>query len=137
MGYDGRRNDEVPKGDTVSGRDPEYYQAHKDDEDEWGPGERAPARQRRRLAAMVSVRFSPEEAERVRQAARERNESLSTFVRRAALERCGDDQATVGVSGSGVSHSTSKTETPGGVRDFSSVHGHWTADDSYSVRLVS
>ena len=65
--------------------DAAYYQAHKDDPDEWDdptPPRRIP---RRRLAAMISVRFTPAELELLRQAAGRRGESLSAFVRSAAL----------------------------------------------------
>jgi hypothetical protein len=66
-----------------------YYQAHKDDEDEWGEPERPPSSfPKRRLASMISVRFSPDEARAIRQAAEAADESLSQFVRMAALQRC-------------------------------------------------
>jgi hypothetical protein len=65
--------------------DAEYYQQHKDDPDEWGePVERKPSR---RLASMVSVRLAPEELDRIRQAAEDAGESVSNFIRRAALDR--------------------------------------------------
>jgi hypothetical protein len=68
----------------------QYYQAHKDDEDEWGEPERPPAssRPKRRLASMISVRFSPNEAKAIRREAEAVGESLSQFVRKAALQRC-------------------------------------------------
>lgn len=68
--------------------DAEYYQAHKDAEDEWG--DRLPTRpsEKRRLAAMVSVRFTPEEQERVRAAAESAGESVSNFVRQLVLREC-------------------------------------------------
>jgi hypothetical protein len=67
----------------------QYYQAHKDDEDEWGEPERPPpAAPKRRLASMISVRFSPDEADIVRRAAEDADESLSHFVRKATLQRC-------------------------------------------------
>jgi uncharacterized protein (DUF1778 family) len=63
-----------------------YYQRHRDDEDEW---EEAPApsvrRPKRRLDAIVSVRFSPGEQDILREAAGRRGETVSTFVRTAAL----------------------------------------------------
>jgi hypothetical protein len=67
--------------------DAEYYQAHKDDPEEWAEPRvgRKPAK--RRLAAMISVRFTPEEEDLVRQAATERGESVSHFVRTAALSQ--------------------------------------------------
>ena len=44
--------------------------------------------ERRRLAAMVSVRFTPAEEERVRVAAAEAGASMSNFIREAALGAC-------------------------------------------------
>ena len=67
-------------------RDADYYQAHKDEPEEWGEAEPAPKSRSRRLAAMISVRFTPEEEEIVREAALNVNESLSHFIRQAALK---------------------------------------------------
>jgi uncharacterized protein (DUF1778 family) len=66
----------------------QYYQAHKDDPDEWGEPEPSPAPRKRRLASMISVRFSPDEARMVRLAAETVDESVSQFVRKATLQRC-------------------------------------------------
>jgi len=68
-------------------QDAEYYQAHKDDPGEWGEPEPEPKKKpkKRRLAAMISARFAPEEEELVRRAAAERGESVSRFVRESAL----------------------------------------------------
>src|SRR6266403_1597428 len=43
----------------------------------------------RRLESMVSVRFSPQEEERVREAAERSKQSVSGYVRRAALQAAG------------------------------------------------
>lgn len=43
----------------------------------------------RRLASMVSVRFSPEEETHVRDAAERAKQSVSGYVRRAALQAAG------------------------------------------------
>jgi hypothetical protein len=63
-----------------------HYQQHKDDADEWeevpAPPQRRP---KRRLDAMISVRFSPAEIDILREAAGRRNETVSTFVRTGAL----------------------------------------------------
>ena len=67
--------------------DAEYYQQHKDDEGEWGEPVRTPASARRRLASMISVRFSPEEARWVRKAAADASESVSNYIRTATLRR--------------------------------------------------
>jgi hypothetical protein len=70
----------------MSESDASYYQQHKDDEQEWeehpAPAARRP---KRRLDAMVSVRFSPSEQDVLREAAARRGETVSTFVRTAAL----------------------------------------------------
>lgn len=68
--------------------DAEYYDSDKDDEDEWGDPLPQRRTERRRLAAMVSVRFSPAEGELVRQVAAARGESVSSFIRSAALREC-------------------------------------------------
>jgi uncharacterized protein (DUF1778 family) len=61
-----------------------YYESHKDEPDDWGEAE--PARkERRRLASMISVRLSPEEAAVVRAAAEGQGLSVSAFLRHAAL----------------------------------------------------
>jgi hypothetical protein len=69
----------------VSTKDAEYYQAHKDDPGEWGEPEPTKKSKKRRLAAMISARFAPEEEDLVRRAAAERGESVSRFVRESAL----------------------------------------------------
>ena|SRR5947209_7001099 len=75
----------------MASKDAEYYQQHKDDEGEWGEPEPAPVSTRRpgSLTAMVSVRLDESELERIKDAAGERGESVSQFVRQAALERSG------------------------------------------------
>jgi hypothetical protein len=72
-------------------------QGTKDDADEWGEAtpdpdntdptvaSRAESAPRRRLAAMVSVRLSPEELEAVQARAFERGESVSGYLRGVAL----------------------------------------------------
>lgn len=60
-----------------------YYEAHRNDPDEWDEAE-AP-RPRRRLASMISVRLSPKEAAVIRQAAERDGVSVSAFLRSAAL----------------------------------------------------
>ena len=79
-------------------QDATHFQEHRDDEAEWGEPERAPSSERRRLASMVSVRFSPDEAVALRQAAEAAGESLSNFVRQAALSRCRRERPAVGVA---------------------------------------
>ncbi|MBI2238506.1 MAG: DUF1778 domain-containing protein [Actinobacteria bacterium] len=69
--------------------DAEYYQAHKDDAEEWGKPSTAKRRGSRRLETVVSVRFAPEEEEAIRRAAERRGEFLSAFVRRSALREAG------------------------------------------------
>jgi hypothetical protein len=67
----------------------EYYEEHKGDPEVWGEG--IPAKPRRRLASMISVRLSPAEAEAVRAAADERGLSVSGFLRMAALKEANRD----------------------------------------------
>jgi hypothetical protein len=65
-----------------------YYEAHRgDDADEWDEPEPEPAKPRRRLASMISVRLTPEEVDAVREAARQSGTSVSAFMREAALAR--------------------------------------------------
>ncbi len=96
--------------------DAEYYQRHKDDPEEWGEPKPPAKRKTRRLAAMVSVRFTPEEEELVRAAAAKRHESLSGFVRRATLVACIGPQA----AGTAMPTITSQSSTSavGGIIAF-------------------
>jgi len=68
-------------------RDADHYRAHKDDPAEWGDPQPAPRSPRRRLASMISVRFTPAEEQRVRAVAASRGLSVSRFIRQAALGR--------------------------------------------------
>jgi hypothetical protein len=68
-------------------RDANYYQAHKDDPEEWGEPKPTGKPSKRRLAAMISVRFTPEEEDEIRQAARSKGESVSQFIRETALKQ--------------------------------------------------
>lgn len=70
-------------------RDADYYQAHKDDPEEWGEPRPAPKSRRRRLVAIISVRFTSDEEQAVRREAREMGKSVSTFIRQAALKAAG------------------------------------------------
>jgi hypothetical protein len=96
-------------------KDAGYYQGHKDDEDEWEdvpePGRRSESR---RLRAMVSVRFSPEEADSVRAAADAAGLSLSAFIRVAALSLSGTRQSVAAAwesTTTGLSQSVSQMTT--------------------------
>lgn len=81
------RGDIEVLGGQMKERDADFYQSHKDDSQEWGdPQPRRP--ERRRLASMISVRFSPEEAKLVRREAKARKTSVSNFIRVAALKDC-------------------------------------------------
>jgi len=71
----------------MTDRDADFYQHHKHDPSEWAkPVVRS---ERRRLAAMISARFSPEEERGVREVAERRGKTLSTLVRDAVLKDCG------------------------------------------------
>jgi hypothetical protein len=67
----------------------EYYESHKDDPELWG--EPQPAKPRRRLASMISVRLSPDEADAIREAAEREGLSVSAFLRAAALKEARHD----------------------------------------------
>ena len=64
-----------------------HHQMHKDDPNEWGDPLR-PSKDSKRLDVVVSVRFTADEEARLREEALLTNEALSTFIRRAALNRC-------------------------------------------------
>ena len=71
--------------------DAAYYQAHKDDPDEWAaaePGPTVPGK----LEVVVSVRFSANEERNLRKESAKRGQTLSSFIRAAALaqSRTGD-----------------------------------------------
>lgn len=88
----------------MSDRDAAYYQEHKDDEDEWEEAPPpVPRRPARRLDAIVSVRFSPAEQDLLRRAATQRGETLSTFIRVAALRAAFQPDPIVSVTGSPLS----------------------------------
>ena len=71
----------------MADQDAAYYQAHKDDPGEWGEPTPAQKPKKRRLAAMVSVRFTPEEEDEIRQAAQSKGKSVSQFIRETALKQ--------------------------------------------------
>lgn len=60
--------------------DADYYQAHKDDESEWGPPEKAPSS--RRPGAVLSVRVDPTVTVMLREAAAKVGVTQSEYVRR-------------------------------------------------------
>jgi mobilization protein NikA len=111
-----------------------HYDAHKDDEDEWGEPEPVP-KARRRLASMISVRLSPKEADVVRAAAQQQGVSVSAFLRRAALlaamptQPSGVPSTTMPQSRSSVEPQLRVIRAPDDV-DIAHIgnvaaHGHW------------
>ena len=60
------------------------YDSDKNNEDEWGDAAIPASSRTRRLAAVVSVRFAPDELERIRATVPGGN--LSQFIREAALK---------------------------------------------------
>ena len=91
-------------------------QASKDDPEEWGdaaPPASSGKRAKRRLAAMVSVRLSPEELRRVQERATDRGTTVSAYVRALALRDLTEaDCAPSVVSRALVSISTGVTYLP-------------------------
>jgi len=88
MGNDKSRAHEVQeRGSPVSEVDSDaaYYQAHKDEAEEWGEPEQGAGGRRPRMGAMVSVRFTPDEVAQLRERAERQSKSLSEFVREAVL----------------------------------------------------
>lgn len=75
-----RKVSKVDKGDAS------YYQSHKDDLEEWGSAEPAP-KVTQRLDVVVSVRLSADEEAMLRRESARRNQTLSSFIRGAALEQ--------------------------------------------------
>jgi predicted DNA binding CopG/RHH family protein len=64
-----------------------YYQEHKDDEELWGETEERDApRARHTLSISIAVRFSPDDAERIRDLAQESGLSYSDIVRAAVRQ---------------------------------------------------
>jgi hypothetical protein len=59
------------------------YDSDRNNEDEWGDAVIPTSNRKRRLAAVISVRFAPDELEYIRLAAP--NGNLSQFIRQAAL----------------------------------------------------
>jgi hypothetical protein len=62
----------------------DYYQKNKESDD-WGDPVPSPVKSSRRLGAMISVRFSPEEVAIIRARAAKKNVSVSRYVRMCAL----------------------------------------------------
>jgi hypothetical protein len=58
--------------------------------EEWGEPTRPENGRRRRLESIISVRFPPDEIDRVRTAAREQDITVSAYIRAAALRQCED-----------------------------------------------
>lgn len=80
---------------------PEHYQRHKDDLDEWeAEPEPRQLRPGATLSTMVSARFTPDEAELLRNAAARAGITLSALVRDSVLEACGRNR----VSRDGLRH---------------------------------
>lgn len=64
------------------------YEESGSDAGDWAAPTRPATGRRPRLATMVSVRFSPEEIDRVRAAAEADGMTVSAYLRAAALARC-------------------------------------------------
>lgn len=66
--------------------DASYYQAHKDDSDEWEEPALAPTPPTRRLSSMISVRLDPGEEALLRRRAQASGQTLSEFIRQTLLD---------------------------------------------------
>ncbi len=89
--------------------DAEFYQSHRDNTEEWGKPVR-PKTPSRRLASMISVRLSADEASEVRAAAARVGESVSNFIRNAVLRQV---RGSVGeATATGLSTSTGRRRPP-------------------------
>lgn len=104
----------------MADEDVEYYQRHRGDLEECG--DPLPARtEARRLASMISVRFTPQEAAQVREAAARAGTSVSNFIRRTVLaagsrgEQCGPNLVVIG----GTDQVATTRATPSGLGDRS------------------
>jgi Mobilization protein NikA len=73
---------------AMTQRNPDGQQAHLDAA-EGSVGERPRDQSRRRLVAIISVRFTPDEEQAVRRTAQKVGTSVSTFIRQAALRAAG------------------------------------------------
>lgn len=90
----------------------DYQERRGRDDEDWG--EPLPPRGVNKLDAMISVRFTSEEAELVRAAADAAGTSLSEFVRRSAMSSALGYQTHVVVSGYSMITSTAGLALPGG-----------------------
>lgn len=84
----------------------DFYQAHKDDPDLWGEMEKPTRRRRGRpsrgLSAIITVRFTPEEAAIIRKEAQTTGATYSDIIRsaiRARALRADMESATKAASG--------------------------------------
>ena len=69
---------------TCDHADAAYYEQHRDDPEEWGEPEPAPAgTEHRRLGATITVRLTPDEAELLRALAKREGRPFSGIVRDA------------------------------------------------------
>jgi hypothetical protein len=99
-------------------------QATKDDPTEWGapvPASRGAGRTKRRLAAMVSVRLSPEELEAVQARAQDLGMSVSAYLRRLVLRDASGAQKNV--AGPHVTASTPGTSFGSSSTSYVRVEG--------------
>lgn len=90
-------------------------QNSKGDEDDWeavSTDKAAPRKAaKRRLAAMVSIRLTPEELELIQDRARESDQSVSAYIRRLALRGVADRARSTVVGGS-RGYSTASNKAP-------------------------
>jgi hypothetical protein len=65
----------------------EMYEAAGSGAAEWGKPTRPESGRRHRLESIISVRFSPDEIDRIRAAAQENEVTVSAYIRAAALSK--------------------------------------------------
>lgn len=88
LGLDSGRNDALWEMRTMAGnlneeQLAEYFQAHKDDEEEWEPAPPPSRRKSKELSVNMSIRFTAAEAVAIQQEATRLGLSSSELVRRA------------------------------------------------------
>jgi uncharacterized DUF497 family protein len=112
-----RRANEIPVRDAEMDEKKlaDELQASKDDPADWGdpdPGVSTATSAKRRLAAMVSVRLTPEELRLIQARAADRGESVSAYLRNLAVRNTASETSASAMAVGLVSISTGVTYLP-------------------------